>query len=107
MNDEYQTQHYWNTMKKSELKELIKEQIKSLISESEGLHDFFYGDDENAPKPQNLNKFRTKTYEVGYWTYDEYGGDPEVIEVEASNEEEALKKAKQEAPRGSSKFKIV
>jgi len=64
MNDEYQTQHYWNNMKKSELKELIKEQIKSLISESEGLHNFFYGDDENAPKPQGLNKFRPKGMEL-------------------------------------------
>jgi hypothetical protein len=127
MNDEYQTQYFWNNMKKSELKELVKEQLFKALLEKDG----FYNDGPasidgplNDPNHfekamDNLgmragvepstgaNKFRAKKYKVRYWTYDQYGGDPEVIEVEASSEEEALKKAKQEAPRASSKFKII
>lgn len=128
MNDEYQTQYFWNNMKKSELKELIKEQLfKALLEKDEYWEkdgpfsiDGSFDDSKHFEKAMNnlgkragvepstgANKFRTQKYKVGYWTYDQYGGDPETIEVEASSEEEALKKAKQEAPRASSKFKII
>jgi len=114
-------------MKKSELKELVKEQLfKALLEKDE----YWENDGPSIDGPLNdpdhfkkamdnlgmragvepstgANKFRTQKYKVGYWTYDQYGGDPETIEVEASSEEEALKKAKQEAPRASSKFKII
>ena len=35
MNDEYQTQYFWNNMKKSELKELIKEQLFKALLEKD------------------------------------------------------------------------
>jgi hypothetical protein len=68
-------------MKKSELKKLIKEQIKSLTSESEGLHDFFYGYDENAPKSQGLNKFR-KPKGNGLYSLNNKEINPNSIELE-------------------------
>ena len=121
MNDEYQTQYFWNNMKKSELKELVKEQLfKALLEKDNYSIDGPLNDKDHFKNAiSNLgmragvepstgaNQFRAKKYKVGYWTYDQYGGDPETIEVEASSEEEALKKAKQEAPRASSKFKII
>lgn len=34
MNDEYQTQQYWNSMKKTELKEIIRKEIKIGLEEN-------------------------------------------------------------------------
>ena len=52
------------------------------------------------------------SYKVEYWYLlfhgnDDLGYDYNVVEVEASNETEAIEKVKITAPRGAKKFKIV
>ena len=51
-------------------------------------------------------------YRVGYWYLlfqgdDDLGYDYDVVEVEASNETEAIEKARKIAPRVAKKFKII
>ena len=45
-------------MKHSELKEIIRKEVRKAIDESQGLNDFFYEPSETPN--QGLNKFRTK-----------------------------------------------
>jgi hypothetical protein len=63
MNDEYQTQQYWNNnMKKTELKEIIREEVRKVIDESQEFHDYL---NRTSEKPaQGLNKFRPKGMEI-------------------------------------------
>lgn len=54
MNDEYQTQQYWNNnMKKTELKEIIRKEVRKAIDESQGLDDFFYEPSETPAQGKN------------------------------------------------------
>ncbi len=95
-------------MKKQDLNNIIREEVKTKLKESQGLHDFFYGDDENAPKSQGLNKFREQEYKVGFdYMHGDWEHDTDIVTVTASSEEEALKKAKLQAPRLSKNFKVV
>jgi hypothetical protein len=45
-------------MKKTELKEIIRKEVRKAINESQGLNDFFYEPSETPN--QGLNKFRTE-----------------------------------------------
>lgn len=71
MHDEYQTHQFWNNMKKSELKQLIKEEFKQITNEAldpefEKAQDNLY-QKVTGEKPglKGLNKFRTKSeYEI-------------------------------------------
>ena len=107
MNDPYQTRQFFD-MKQSELKEIIRKEVRKAIDESQGLNDFFYEPSETPN--QGLNKFRTpkeQEYEVGYWEYTAYGPETGTIEVMATSKEDAIEKAegKTRGKRGS--YKVI
>jgi hypothetical protein len=114
MNDEYQTQQYWNNnMKKSELKQIIKEEIRKVLNESDydqAMQNLAKQADINLSEPAGRNKFRApkeQEYEVGYWEYTNYGPEGMTIEVMATSEKEAIEKAegKTRGKRGS--YKVI
>ena len=122
VTDEYQTYNFWN-MKKSELKNIVREEIFKILDENDGSREISdklaklmnvnlsrdYS--KNVMKPKEKPEGESKEYEVEYWfRFGKYGDDKDndVIKVKASSEEEAIKKAKEEAPRNSitSSFKV-
>jgi len=109
MNDEYQTQQYWNNnMKKTELKEIIRKEVRKAIDESQGLNDFFYEPSETPA--QGLNKFRApkeQEYEVGYWEYTNYGPEGMTVKVMATSEKEAIEKAEGETYGKRGSYKVI
>lgn len=101
-------------MKKSELRNLIREEIQNVLSENEfdtAMDKFKEKVGFKAPDPSVKNVMREKEYEVEYfYRFGKYGDekDNDVIKVKASSEEEAIEKAKKEAKRNSiaSTFKV-
>ena len=110
-------------MKKSELKNIVREEIFKILDENDGSREISdklaklmnvnlsrdYS--KNVMKPKEKPEGESKEYEVEYWfRFGKYGDDKDndVIKVKASSEEEAIKKAKEEAPRNSitSSFKV-
>lgn len=71
-------------MKKSQLIQIIREEIAN---------------------SQNMTGL--KKYKVEYWYQYMDDSDFDVIEVEAESEEQAIEKAKQQAPRRSKSFSVV
>lgn len=92
-------------MKKTELKEIIRKEVRNNLKESEELHNYFYGGSEGEPKAKGLNKFRDKKYEIGYIFGEDKEGD--TIIVYAPSDERALELAKSRTPRTSFGFKIL
>ncbi len=117
MNDEYQTQQFW-LMKRSDLKKIIKEEIRSVLENEvhdkmmQTLKDKIGFKPKTGPSRNKIVPAEEKEYSVQYWY--RYGRnadeqDPEIVKVMATTEEEAIKKAKEKAPRSAieSSFKIV
>ena len=122
MSDEYQTRQFFNMRPETtiKLKRIIKEEIRSAIKEgvlgaedvdnriAQGLKRMAGIEPSENP---NQNKFRKKTYEVGYKYYyrDDYERD--TVEVEATSPEEAVAKVKNRevsgVPRTASDIEVV
>jgi hypothetical protein len=113
MNDQYQTRQFFD-MKHSELKQIIKEEVKKALNESDydqAMQNLAKKADITLHKPEGRNKFRVeKEYKVGYtWRNGEEYED-EVVTVKANSEEEAIAKAKEDAPRLArlgGKFEVI
>ena len=113
MNDPYQTRQFFN-MKKTELKQIIKEEIINILNESDydtAMQNLAKKADIKLSNPKGKNKFRTeKEYKVGYIWRNGEEKESEVVTVKANTEEEALAKAKEDAPRlarANGKFEII
>ena len=115
MNDEYQTQQFW-LMKRSDLKNIIKEEIRSVLENEDpiniGMKKAIGFEPRTGPSRNKIVPAEEKEYSVQYWY--RYGKnadeqDPEIVKIMATTEEEAIKKAKEKAPRSAigSSFKIV
>lgn len=105
-------------MKHSELKQIIKEEIRNVLKEvTDSEMDSAYGElykratGEERPTGPSKNKFRTeKEYTVGYTWRSGEDLEDEVVTVKANTEEEAIAKAKEDAPRlarVNGKFEII
>jgi hypothetical protein len=102
-------------MKKTELKEIIRKEVRKALNESEqdyedAMQNLAQMADINLSQPQGLNKFRTskeQEYEVGYWEYTAYGQEGDTIKVMATSKEDAIEKAegKTRGKRGS--YKVI
>lgn len=93
MNDLYQTQQYWNDMKKTELKEIIRKEVREALDpEFEKAQDKLYTSvTGKTPGSQGLNKFRKDKYVVSYTFYYKDDYDYDYVEnIEASSPEEAI-----------------
>ena len=66
MNDEYQTQHYWNSMKKSELKEIIRKEVREALNDpfNKAEDELFRMVTGKKPGSMGLNKPRPKGMEI-------------------------------------------
>ena len=100
MNDEYQTQYFWS-MKRSELKQIIKEEIRNILENEDptnvGMKKAVGFKEPTGPRKTKIVPAKEKKYEVSFWYRHGKGGDEKdnkTIKVEASTEEEAIKKAK-------------
>lgn len=114
MNDPYQTRQFFD-MKHSELKQIIKEEIRSVLKEESdydtAMQNLARKADITLSKPEGRNKFRTeKEYKVGYTWRSGEEKESEIVTVKANTEEEAIAKAKEDAPRLArinGKFEII
>jgi predicted Zn-dependent peptidase len=100
-------------MKHSELKQIIKEEVRKVLNESDydqAMQNLAKKADINLSKPEGRNKFREREFKVGYtWRNGEEKED-EIVTVKAKDETEALAKAKEDAPRlarANGKFEII
>lgn len=102
-------------MKHSELKQIIKEEIRNVLKEESdydtAMQNLAKKADITLYKPEGRNKFRTeKEYTVGYTWRSGEDVENEIVTVTANTEEEAIAKAKEDAPRlarVSGKFEII
>jgi hypothetical protein len=101
-------------MKHSELKQIIKEEIRNVLNESDydqAMQNLARKADITLSKPAGRNKFRTeKEYTVGYTWRNGEDYEDEVVTVKANTEEEAIAKAKEDAPRlaqVNGKFEVI
>ena len=118
MNDEYQTQQYWNNMKHSELKNIIREEVRRAMNESEKVYEDAMQNlakmaDINLSQPQGLNKPRPSKepekheYKVGYWEYTEYGPEGSTIDVIDTSEENAINQAEGRTRGKRGTYKVI
>ena len=106
-------------MNHSQLRNIIKEEILKALNEydpyEKGMERFKekMGFEKANPSVKNVmkapNPSEEKEYKVSYWYRLKNGDDEDndVVTVKAKSEEDAIAKAKVEAPRNSSSFKIV
>jgi hypothetical protein len=101
-------------MRHSKLKQIIKEEVRSILNESDydqAMQNLAKKADITLSKPEGKNKFRTeKEFKVGYTWRNGEDLEDEIVTVKAKDETEALAKAKEDAPRlarANGKFKIV
>lgn len=101
-------------MKHSELKHIIKEEVRKALNESDydqAMQNLAKKADINLSKPEGKNKFRTeKEYKVGYTWRNGEDLEDEVVTVKANTEDEAIAKAKEDAPRlarVNGKFEVI
>jgi len=103
-----------NNMKQSELKQIIKEEVRNVLNESDydqAMQNLAKKADITLSKPEGKNKFRTeKEYKVGYVWRSGEEKESEIVTVKANTEEEAIAKAKEDAPRlarANGKFEVI
>lgn len=98
-------------MNHSQLRNIIKEEILKALSENaemDKMNQTFNAKVGVEPSTAK-NVMKEKEYKVEYWYRLKNGDDEDndVVTVKAKSEEDAIAKAKVEAPRNSSSFKIV
>jgi hypothetical protein len=103
-------------MKRSELKNIIKEEIRSVLENEDpiniGMKKAVGFQEPTGPSKNKIVSAPEKEYEVSYWYRFGRNGDEkdsDTIKVMATTEEEAIKKAIEKAPRLSirSSFKVT
>lgn len=100
-------------MKRSELKQIIQEEIHNVLNENDpyekGMEKFKEKIGFKAPDPSIKNVMKPKEYVVQYWYRQRDDEDLDDVTVMASSEKEAIEKAKKEARRNyiDSSFKVL
>jgi len=101
---------------KSWFNKLIEDKVKGKEEENKIGDNLYKAVTGENPKTSTKNKLRApkneikvntppQIYVVGYWTYYNGDWDSDYVEVKAVSEEDAIKKAKDLAPRASKDFK--
>jgi len=62
MNDEYQTQQYWNNMKKQQLKQIIREEVRKVLNEGVKFKNVVRGEEYFATEDFGIFKKGDKVY---------------------------------------------
>lgn len=91
-------------MKKSQLKQIIREEITNIVESDPISQSLAKRLGINTTGDYSKNTMKEKEYKVGFFYSD---GDYDTIKVKASSPDNALEKAKDETPFGSKGFKIV
>lgn len=78
MYDEFQTQQFWDNMKKSQLKQLIKEEFNKILNE-ESETPIEMGDNEEPIEIGDIVKYENQRYEV----IDTFVSDPPTVRLKS------------------------